>query len=245
MKIILAPAKKMQRADDDFVVRDLPVFLEQTQKLLDTMRAMNRDKLKKMWNCSDKITDQNIERLARMDLYEKLSPAVFTYIGLAYQHMAPGAMTETQLEYLQSHLRILSGFYGVLKPFDGVTPYRLEMQAVMPGIGDLYSFWSDLLYRQVHDDDGVIINLASKEYSSAIEKYLGENDTMITCVFGEMKNGKVIQKGTMAKMARGEMTWWMAENQIEDPRHLKEFNAGWQFSEELSDEREFVFLKKM
>lgn len=244
MKIILAPAKKMQRADDDFAVRDLPVFLEQTQKLLDTMRSLDRADLKKMWNCSDKITDQNMERLAVMNLHEKLSPAVFTYVGLAYQHMAPGAMTEKQLEYLQSHLRILSGFYGVLKPFDGVTPYRLEMQAVMPGTGDLYSFWADRLYREVRDEDGVIINLASKEYSSAIEKYLKENDTMITAVFGEMKNGKVIQKGTMAKMARGEMTWWMAENNIEEPRRLKDFNAGWQFSEELSSEKEYVFLKR-
>ena len=244
MKIILAPAKKMQRADDDFAVKGLPVFLSETQQLLDTMRSLDRSQLKKMWKCSDQITDQNIERLAVMDLHEKLSPAVFSYIGLAYQHMAPGAMTAQQLDYLQSHLRILSGFYGVLKPFDGVTPYRLEMQAAVPGIGDLYSFWADTLYREVRDEDGVIVNLASKEYSSAVEKYLDASDTMITIVFGEMKNGKVIQKGTMAKMARGEMTWWMAENRVEDPGRLKEFSAGWQYSEDLSSAYEYVFLKK-
>jgi cytoplasmic iron level regulating protein YaaA (DUF328/UPF0246 family) len=242
MKIILAPAKKMKRADDDFAWRSLPVFLNKTEILLEKMRSMESAELKKMWKCSDQIVRQNEERLRTMDLENRLSPAVFTYVGLAYQHMAPGAMTEKQLEYLQEHLRILSGFYGVLKPFDGVAPYRLEMQAAVPGLGDLYSFWGDALYKEVRDEDGVIVSLASKEYSSAIEKYLGENDRMVTVVFGERKNGKIIQKGTMAKMARGEMTWWMAENDVRDPLELKEFDAGWRFSEEDSSEEEFVFI---
>lgn len=242
MRIILAPAKKMDRADDDFVSRGLPVFLNKTEVLLEKMRSMESAELKKMWKCSDQIVRQNEERLRTMDLRNRLSPAVFSYIGLAYQHMAPGAMTEEQLDYLQEHLRILSGFYGALKPFDGVTPYRLEMQAIVPQLGDLYSFWGDALYKEVRDEDGVIVNLASKEYSSAIEKYLGENDRMVTAVFGEKKNGKIIQKGTMAKMARGEMTWWMAENNVQDPEELKNFDAGWRFSEEDSSENEFVFL---
>ena len=166
MRIILAPAKKMQTADDDFVSRSLPVFLNKTEVLLEKMRSMESAELKKMWKCSDQIVRQNEERLRTMDLRNRLSPAVFSYIGLAYQHMAPGAMTEEQLDYLQEHLRILSGFYGALKPFDGVTPYRLEMQAIVPQLGDLYSFWGDALYKEVRDEDGVIVNLASKEYSS-------------------------------------------------------------------------------
>ena len=153
-------------------------------------------------------------------------------------------MTERQLEYLRKHLRILSGFYGVLRPFDGVTPYRLEMQAVLPGIGSLYDFWGDRICREVSDEDGLIINLASKEYSKCVENHLGKNDRMITAVFAEMKNGKPVTKGTMAKMARGEMTWWMAENEITDPEQIKKFDAGYEYSELLSGETEYVFLRK-
>jgi cytoplasmic iron level regulating protein YaaA (DUF328/UPF0246 family) len=164
--------------------------------------------------------------------------------GLAFQHLAPGAMTARQLEYLQNHLRILSGFYGVLKPFDGIVPYRLEMQAVLPDTGSLYDYWKDDIYREVRDEDGIILNLASKEYSRCVQEYLGEDDTMITAVFAQIKNGRPVQKATMAKMARGEMTWWLSENQVEDVHEIVNFNAGYEYSRMLSDETEYVFVKK-
>ena len=105
--------------------------------------------------------------------------------GIAFQYMAPSVFEIQQFEYLQKHLRILSAFYGILKPMDGVTPYRLEMQAKV-GIGDaknLYEYWGELLYRSVIDDSRIIINLASKEYSKCIEKYLTPQDRYITIVF--------------------------------------------------------------
>ena len=241
MKIILSPAKNMKQADDDFQLRSLPAYLDKTQILLDRMRELSSGQLKKMWNCSDKIAAVNEERIRRMDLKTALSPAVFTYVGLAFQHMAPGAMTQDQLEYLQEHLCILSGFYGVLRPFDGVVPYRLEMQSVVPGTGDLYSFWGS----DIHDgvsDGGPIINLASKEYSQCVQKYLKPDEKMISITFGELKNSKVITKGTMAKMARGEMTWWLAENRTEDPQEIKSYSNGYRYCDELSSDCEYVFL---
>ena len=147
---------------------------------------------------------------------------------------------------IQQNLRILSGFYGVLKPLDGVTPYRLEMQA-KAGIGankDLYEFWGASLYEEVVDDSHVIVNLASKEYSKCIEKYLKNEDRLITCVFGEIVNGKVVQKGTYAKMARGEMVRYMAENNITEVERIKSFDRlGYEYSEELSTENDFIFIK--
>ena len=244
MKIILSPAKKMVRADDDFRCESLPVFIQETEILLEKLRSFDYAELKKIWNCSDQIAQTNMERLENMDLHNGLSPAVFSYNGLAFLHMAPGAMTQRQLDYLKRHLRILSGFYGVLRPFDGVTPYRLEIQAVLPGIGSLYDFWGDKICREVCDEDGLILNLASKEYSKCVEHHLGENARMITAVFAEMKNGKPVTKATMAKMARGEMTYWLAEHEVEDPDQMKRFDAGYAYSELLSGETEYVFLRK-
>lgn len=244
MKIILSPAKKMVRADDDFGYESLPVFLDRSEKLLAELKTYDYAQLKKIWNCSDALVRSNMERLEHMDLHSGLSPALFSYSGLAFQHMAPGAMTDAQLEYIRKHLRILSGFYGVLKPFDGVTPYRLEMQAVLPAAGSLYDFWNDSIYQEVIQDDGVILNLASKEYSRCVENHLTEKDTMVTAVFAEIRNGKPLTKGTMAKMARGEMTYWLAENNIEDVHEIRRFDAGYAFSEMLSDEKEYVFVRK-
>ena len=159
--------------------------------------------------------------------------------------MAPEVFSEGALTYIQKNLRILSGFYGVLKPFDGVTPYRLEMQAKLSvqGKKDLYDFWGERLYRELTDGDHLILNLASKEYAKAVEKYLTPEDRFITVEFGERKDGKVKQKATLAKMARGEMVRFMAENNIQDPEEIKAFHElGFSFEGMLSDEKKFVFI---
>ncbi len=244
MRIILSPAKKMTQDNDDILHRNLPVFLSKANQLKQILEKQDFQTLKKVWNCSDKLVLENMERLKGMDLKKNLSPAVFSYIGLAYQHLSPNALEEKGLEYLEKHLRILSGFYGVLKPFDGITPYRLEMQAILPDGKDLYSFWNDDIYQEVMDEDRVVINLASKEYSKCIADYLTDTDRMVTIVFAEMINDKLVQKGTMAKMARGEMVYWMAENQIEKVEDIQNFDIHYTFMKEYSNDKEYVFLKE-
>ena len=246
MKIILSPAKKMNMNPEVLRYIDLPEHLPQTEEILSWLRTKSFEELKKMWGCNEKIAELNYERLKHMDLYCQLTPAVLSYEGIAYQYMAPAVFEDGQFEYVQEHLRILSAFYGVLRPMDGVTPYRLEMQAkaAIGGHRDLYHLWGSRLYEAVRDNDGVILNLASKEYSKCIEKYLTENDTYITCVFGEIVNGKVAQKGTYAKMARGEMVRFMAEHRVEKPEEIKAFDRlSYEFSEEMSSETEYVFIK--
>lgn len=245
MKIIISPAKKMNIDTDTLPVRNLPWFLEDAKVLCGEIQKLSPAEAKALWKCNDKLTELNYKRFAEMDLERCLTPAVLAYEGLQYQHMAPGVFSEGALEYIDSHLKILSGFYGILSPFDGVTPYRLEMQAKLSvnGKKDLYEYWGDRLYRRLTEKDDTILNLASKEYSKAVEKYLTEKDRFVTVEFGELVNGKVKQKGTFAKMARGEMVRFLAENQIERIEELKEFHAlNLEYSKELSCENKMVFL---
>ena len=183
----------------------------------------------------------------QLNLYKELTPAIFAYSGFQYSCLAPKTFTEPQLEYLQEHLRILSGFYGILRPLDGVTPYRLEMQAKLKvdGKKDLYEFWGDSLAKELFSQPDCVINLASKEYSICISRYLREPISMITCVFGEKKGEKIIEKGTLCKMARGEMVRYLAEIQAEKPEQMKQFcRLGYHFSKEDSTDTKYVFLKE-
>ena len=246
MRIILSPAKKMNADIESLSYATMPVFLDEAKELLTYMQGLSYEEAKKLWVCNDKIAQLNYDRIKAMDLYKGLVPALLSYEGIAYQYMAPAVFEDGQFDYLQEHLRILSGFYGVLKPMDGVTPYRLEMQAKAK-VGksrNLYDFWGDKLYQEVIDDSHIIINLASKEYSKCIEKYLAKEDRYITCIFGEFSGDKVIQKGVYAKMARGEMVRYMAEYQIEDPENMKKYDRlGYQFQEKLSDQTVYTFIR--
>ena len=246
MTIILAPAKKMRVDTDSFAVHGLPQFLDRTEALLAALCAMLPDELQKLWKCNDRIAALNVERLADMDLRRNLTPALFAYEGIAYRYMAPGVFTDQQLEYVAEHLRILSGFYGVLHPFDGVTPYRLEMGAKLAvgGCRDLYEFWGGALAENLCSESKLIINLASKEYSQAIEKHLPPSVRFVTVVFGEHIGGKTVEKGTLCKMGRGEMVRYMAENQIERPEQMRDFDRlGYRFCAGESDEKIYTFIK--
>ena len=246
MRIIISPAKKMKVDVDSFPYRNLPTFLEDTEVILQKLQGMSYEELKKLWKCNDQIAELNVARLERMDLYSHLTPAVLAYEGIQYQYMAPGVFTDPAYDYLQKHLRILSGFYGILRPFDGVTPYRLEMQAKLR-LGesrDLYAYWGDRLAKTLFAESACVLNLASKEYSIAVSKYLPDSIRFITCVFGEEKDGKVIEKGTMCKMARGEMVRFLAEQGIETPEQVQAFSRmNYRFDETRSDEETYVFLR--
>ena len=247
MRIIISPAKKMKVDTDSLPWRDLPQFLPEAETLCSVLQRMSHDERKRLWKCNDSIAALNTERLSCMDLRNWLTPAILSYEGIQYQYMAPGVFTEDAYEYVQTHLRILSGFYGLLRPFDGVTPYRLEMQAKL-AVGqhrDLYAYWGDRLAMQLAEETDCIINLASKEYSLAVSRYLPSHVRFLTCVFGERINGKVVEKGTMCKMARGEMVRWMAQNRITDPVQIRAYDGlGYQLDETCSDSTTFVFIKQ-
>lgn len=262
LKIIFSPAKQMCETDMIASTAE-PVFLKKAAEILQYLRGLSYEQAKALWECSDKIAKESYEELMQTDLQKAATPAILSYEGIAFRYMAPDVFEDQHLEYVQKHLRILSGLYGVLKPLDPVVPYRLEMKekAHVAGTASLYQYWGRDLYDEVvrfedagnrttgesggHDRSGgsVIINLASKEYSRCIESWLQPEDHFLTCVFGEMDGARVVQKGVYVKMARGDMVRFMAENQIEDPENLKGYDRmGYSYREDLSSENQFVFI---
>lgn len=246
MKIIISPAKKMRIQTDLMEQTTMPAFLQEANAIRIVLKKYSQERLKTLYGANDSITRLNYERFQAMDLYKGLTPAVLAYVGLQYQSMAPDVFTDSQWGYVREHLRILSGFYGILRACDGVVPYRLEMQTklVMDGKRDLYEFWGSRLYEElIKGGDFAIVNLASKEYGRVIEPWVKSPVKFITCVFGTEEGGKVKVRATAAKMARGEMVRYLAENGVDEPEGIKGFKAlGYRYRETSSSAREFVFV---
>ena len=248
MKIIISPAKKMNVCDDILEISGLPDLIQEAERLCSCLKEMSYEELKALWKCNDKIALLNERRIRNMDLYSRLTPALLAYEGIQYQYMAPQVFTDSQWEYAQKNLRILSGLYGILRPRDGIVPYRLEMQAGLSAENEkgLYNYWKGRIAdRLVEDWEEPVLNLASMEYSRAVEPYIGIGTPFVTCIFGELSGGRVRVKGTQAKMARGEMVRWLTENQIGGIKEVSQFDGlGYSFMPDMSDEAELVFVKE-
>lgn len=246
MKIIISPAKQMQ-VDTEAFACSTPQFLPQTKEILAKLQAMSMPELQKLWGCNDALAEQNFERIRSMDLAHNLTPAVLAYVGLQYTHMGPRVLEAAAWDYVCANLRILSGFYGLLRAGDGVTPYRLEMQAklALAGKKNLYQYWGRSLYDALTKEDKVILNLASKEYSKVVEPFVSEDVRLVSCIFGcADKKGGYKVKATEAKMARGSMVRWCAEHNVQRPEEVQAFATyGYSFRPELSTDTEFVFIK--
>ena len=143
MRILISPAKQMIPDPDTLAPISQPRFLPEARLLLETLRQKSDRELQSLWKTNDALTAENIQRVRTMDLTRNLTPALFCYHGIQYQYLGPSALEDAPLAWLSEHLRIGSGFYGLLRPLDGIVPYRLEMQAKLR-FGpwrDLYHFW--------------------------------------------------------------------------------------------------------
>ena len=244
--MIISPAKKMNVVEGPPYVAGTPRFINQTEELMHTVRALSYEDAKALWACSDKLAMLNYERFQTMDLTRNLTAAAIAYEGIQYQHLAPQVMSEQELSFLNQHLRILSGFYGVLRPFDGVVPYRLEMQAKLAinGSNNLYEYWGKTLAAALAEETDTIVNLASVEYAKAITPYAKELGLrVITCLFGQMVNGKYVQRSTEAKAARGTFARWCAENKVEEIEDFSHFTErGYNLDKSRSTEDTLVYV---
>ena len=246
MRIIISPAKNMRDYQSLNMKIDTPIFIDKAKNILSKLKSLSKSELTTLWKCNSKMVDALYKALHSTNLNQDLIPAIFRYDGLVYKNINPSTFNESESEYINKNLRIISGFYGVLKPFDGIIKYRLEMQARLKidKFNNLYDYWGDSLYREILDESHIIINLASKEYSKCIEPYLDKKDKFITIAFMEKCGNKYISKNTYSKIARGLMVNYLVKNNITKIEDIKNFNqGGYSFNKELSSENLFVFSR--
>jgi uncharacterized protein len=255
MLILLSPAKTLDFSAHHLIDNySLPAYLNDSEKLIKILRKLKPDQLSSLMRISAKLADVNFERYIKWDKEhnsEIARQAIFAFKGDVYIGLDALTLNEKELYYLNDHLRILSGLYGVLKPFDLIHEYRLEMGTSLqnPKGADLYSFWTKNITKQIKSDiehstgEKVLINLASNEYFKSVN--LNEiKCRVITPVFKEYKNNELTFISFFAKKARGLMTRFIATNNIKSSEDIKNFNLeGYTFREELSKPDEWLFCR--
>lgn len=246
MKIIISPAKKMKR--EEYVAPlHRPMFLKEAGELLSFLRSLSDSEKAKVWKVKGALLSSSLSSLSMLSLEDIGSPAIFSYDGIQYTYMSPSSFTDSMLEYAEKNLRIISGLYGLLRPLDGVGTYRLEMESPIsiPGYGDLYSYWGGKIASSLMEDDRLLVNLASAEYSKAVLPYLPSTVTVVTPVFLDWEKGRYVSKGVYAKMERGEMVRFLAETGAETVDEIMKFSSrGYEFSRFLSDSNTLCFVRK-
>lgn len=254
MIAILSPAKNL---DFETQVPSLsattPAFINEANQLADILKKLNTNELSKLLKINQKLTLLNASRFMRWQNdppRESTMQSIFAYSGEVYNGLKAKTLSEVDLNFAQNHLLILSGLYGVLKPFDRIQPYRLEMQTCIEpyGFKNLYEFWTEKITSKIsqmlnEQENKIIINLASKEYLNAIQ--LSRLDAMtITPVFKDFKNGKYKFTTIYGKKARGMMARFFIKNRISNVEDLKLFDEdGYFFNEKLSNHNEWVFTR--
>ena len=234
MKIIISPAKKM--ATDNFVNIGTSIqFLKETNYLLKELKTYMVSDIKSLMKLSDNLAQLNWQRFQNWNSKD-VGQALFMFKGDVYQGLKADTLSNIELDFAQENLRIISGLYGLLKPKDLIFPYRLEMGTKLKtkSGNNLYEFWEDRLHLALLSElknGDEIINLASEEYSKAIQLNKFSNP-VITPVFKDFRNGKLKVISFFAKRARGEMVNFIIKNKIIKSEDLKSFsNLGYQFTE--------------
>ena len=255
MFFVLSPAKNLNEKDPSPVSSfTLPDLLPEAEILMQELHQLAPQQIAELMHVSDKIALLNAERNAAWHTPftpENAKQAVFMFNGDVYEGIAADTLKPEQIDYLQQHVRLLSGLYGVLRPLDLMQPYRLEMGIAFANTRgkNLYEFWgdkiTDLLNQTLKQaDSDVLINLASQEYFKSVNtKKL--NARLITPIFKDEKNGKYKIISFYAKRARGLMVRYAAEHGITEPEMLKNFDyEGYSFNEAASNEAEWVFMRE-
>lgn len=254
MYFVLSPAKNLNENDDVPGSKyTQPQLLAEAEKLMPLLRQLAPQDMAKLMGVSDKIALLNTERNDNWHTpftVNNAKQAVYMFNGDVYDGLAAHSLDQAAVDYLQAHVGILSGLYGLLRPLDLMQPYRLEMGTKLanPRGADLYAFWGGLITEALNtmlaaQGDDVLVNLASQEYfKSVLPKPLQAR--IITPVFKDEKNGQYKIISFYAKRARGLMVRFAAENQLKEPQALKDFDAaGYAFHAASSSENEYVFLR--
>lgn len=249
MLIVVSPAKKLDMGQVPCEQRTEPQFLNETQTLVHTARKLKTRDLKKLMGISDALAALNVDRFRDFGSMAR-KQAAFAFAGDTYQGLEATSLDEEELAWAQDHLRILSGLYGILRPLDEIEPYRLEMGSRLQTKRgkSLYEFWGDTLSNALNAQankvgTNVVVNCASHEYFGAVD--LGAlNQTVVTPIFMEVKDGTPKIVSFFAKRARGSMARFIIQNRLTEPDALCEFDSGgYTFDPDMSTKDRPVFLR--
>lgn len=254
MIAVLSPAKTLDYSPlDRSFDQTLPVFSEETTKLVKVLKKKSKNKLKALMKISDNLAAENVQRYQDFTedyTHENSKEAIFAFKGDVYRGFDAETLTKPQIKYAQKHIRILSGLYGVLKPLDLMQPYRLEMGTKLSTRRgkNLYEFWGrriteDLNTEFAQQKTDTLVNLASNEYFKSVRKK-DINGEIIDITFKEYKGDELKFISFNAKRARGLMARYMVINKTKKIEDLKGFNLeDYYFSEEGSSETELLFVR--
>jgi cytoplasmic iron level regulating protein YaaA (DUF328/UPF0246 family) len=254
MKILLSPAKNIREEIPINYDYSIPVFENEAQQIIDELKKLTVDEIITLMSISTDLAQLNQSRYknwskANSIKKENYLPAIWAFSGEVYRGFKINSLKEKKINDVQNCVRILSGLYGILKPFDIISPYRLEMGTkFIPNSSckNLYEFWSekvtDSLLNEL-DTDEPIFNLASAEYSKVVN-FKRIKSPIITPVFKEFKAGKYKVVMMYAKNARGKMARYISENSNCHFEKFKLYNLdGYSFDDKLSSEKQWVFVR--
>jgi cytoplasmic iron level regulating protein YaaA (DUF328/UPF0246 family) len=254
MIVILSPAKTLNfKTNSPTPDYSKPAFIKQAEKLVNVLKNYSPANLMELMSVSNGIGELNFLRNQKWEMKhspENSKQAIFAFNGEVYNGLKAESLNEVQLNYAQQHIRMLSGLYGVLCPLDLIQPYRLEMGTHLKFelYKNLYEYWDNTICKYLNNElekqnSKTLINLASNEYSKAA-RLKNINGKVIAPVFKEYTRNKYQVITVYAKKARGMMTRFIIQNNIENPEDIKHFDTeGYAFAESLSDDHEWVFTR--
>ncbi len=255
MLMLISPAKTLDFTTPPITEQyDIPRFLEQSQELIDLARELSPADISALMKISDKLGVLNFERFHEWQTpftLDNAKQAILAFKGDVYTGLDAQSMKTDDLNWVNQHLAILSGLYGLLRPLDLMQAYRLEMGTKFANSKgkNLYEFWGEQLTDSINEQLAkakypVLVNLASNEYYKAIQpKSIAAN--IITPVFKDEKNGNYKIISFYAKKARGLMARWIIDNRIEDYKDLIKFDVdGYFYDDEESTAKQFVFKRE-
>lgn len=255
MIVLLSPAK-IQNFNKQLITSkfSIPQFLDEASELVELMRQLSQEEITRLLEINVQLTRLNLDRYIRWQLpftQDNAKQAVFVFDGEVYRGLDASTLSAEDIDYMQHHLRLFSGLYGVLKPLDLMQPYRLDVSSKLHNHAgkDLYPFWKKKVTESITNDlkisgePPLLLNLASSEYAKVID-LKSSKMRMVSVEFFEYQDDKLKQIVVYTKKARGMMTRYVIQNRIDNEEDLKGFNdGGYWFNEQLSSTNKLVFVR--
>ena len=254
MLVVISSAKTLNFKSQTLLNRHTqPCFIDQSEKLIDVLRKLKPKEIAELLSVNPSIAALNYERYAKWQLpftTDNAKQSILAFKGEVYRGLKAWTLTSVDFDYAQDHLRMISGLYGLIRPFDLIQPYRLEMGIKLKTktAPNLYKFWGDSVTEKLNKalkpmKNPVLINLASAEYFKVINTKLLAAPVIIP-EFLDSKNGQYKSIVVYLKKARGMLSRFIIQNQLTDPEDIKGFDEeGYIFNSRLSRGNHWVFTR--